>query len=56
MKSKINPNKEIVKTIKDGLKKKNGHCPCLIEMSEDTKCPCLKMRKEHKCCCGLYIF
>lgn len=56
MRPKINPDKNIVKTVRDGIKNKNGHCPCVIEVSEDTKCPCKKMREEHVCCCELYIF
>ncbi|WP_297419323.1 ferredoxin-thioredoxin reductase catalytic domain-containing protein [Clostridium sp.] len=52
---KLNTNKEKVEEIRCKLKKNNGYCPCMIEQSEDTKCPCKPMRKEHKCICGLYI-
>ena len=38
MNIKLNDDKEIVKTIKEGLKKNNGYCPCRVEKNEDTKC------------------
>lgn len=61
MEIKLNPNKEIVNSIKEGLKKKNGHCPCRIEISDDTKCMCKEFRDqiddpnfEGYCHCMLY--
>ena len=61
MEIKLNPNKEIVNSIKEGLKKKNGHCPCRIEISDDTKCRCKEFRDqiddpnfEGYCHCMLY--
>ena len=61
MEIKLNPNKEIVNIIKEGLKKKNGYCPCKIEISEDTKCMCKEFRQqiedsdfEGYCHCMLY--
>ena len=61
MEVKLNPNKEIVDKIKEGLKKKNGHCPCRLEMTEDTKCMCKEFRDqiddpefEGYCHCMLY--
>ena len=61
MEIKLNPNKEIVDTIKKGLKKKNGHCPCKIEQTEDTKCMCKEFKEqianpdfEGFCHCMLY--
>ena len=38
MKVIFNPDEEIVKTVKEGLEKTGGYCPCRIEKSEDTKC------------------
>ena len=40
MSVKVNEDKEIVKTIKEGLKKNGGYCPCRFEKTEDTKCMC----------------
>ena len=61
MEIKLNPNKEIVDVIKEGLKKKNGHCPCRLEISDDTKCMCKEFRNqiadpdfEGYCHCMLY--
>ena len=61
MKIKFNPDKEIVKTIKEGLKKRRGYCPCRIETNDDTKCMCKEFREQIKdpnfegyCHCMLY--
>ena len=57
MKVILNPDKEIVKKIKEGLKKNNGYCPCRIEKTEDTKCMCKEFRELKEtgiCHCGLY--
>lgn len=57
----LNENKEIVDTIREGLRKKDGHCPCRIEQTEDTKCMCKEFREqiadpnfEGYCHCMLY--
>ena len=61
MKIKYNPDKEVVKTVKEGLKKRGGHCQCRIESNEDTKCMCKEFREqiadpdfEGFCHCMLY--
>lgn len=61
MKIKLNPNKEIVDAIKEGLKKKGGYCPCRLEKTEDNKCMCKEFRDqiadpqfEGYCHCLLY--
>ena len=58
---KLNPDKEIVKTVKEGLKARGGYCPCVREKSEDTKCMCKEFREQIKdpdfegfCHCMLY--
>ena len=57
----LNPNKEIVKVVKEGLKRTGGYCPCIREQSEDTKCMCKQFREQIKdrefegfCHCMLY--
>lgn len=40
--------------IEAALRKRNGYCPCSIEMNADTLCPCKSMRENHDCHCGLY--
>ena len=57
MKIRLNENEKVVKMVKEGLKKKNGYCPCRLEMNEDTKCMCKEFREQTsgECHCGLYI-
>ncbi len=52
---KLNTDTKIVELIKKGLEKKGGYCPCLLEKSEDTMCPCKEAREHSECKCGLFI-
>jgi ferredoxin-thioredoxin reductase catalytic subunit len=52
---RLNPDKSLVIKIKQEIIDNNGYCPCLIEKSENSKCPCINMRKDNECICGLYI-
>ncbi len=61
MKITLNPDKEVVKTVKEGLEKKGGYCPCRIAKTEDNKCICKEFRQqiadpdfEGFCHCKLY--
>lgn len=61
MKVRFNTNKEIVKTVQEGLKRRGGYCPCMLEKNEDTKCMCKDFRDkiaapefEGYCHCMLY--
>ena len=61
MKIRLNEDESIVKTVQEGLRKKNGCCPCMLEVNEDTKCMCLDFRNKIKdpnfegyCHCLLY--
>lgn len=61
MKIILNPDKEVVKTIKEGLERKGGYCPCRLEKTEDYKCMCKEFREQIKdknfegfCHCMLY--
>ena len=58
---KLNPDKEIVASVKEGLKKTGGYCPCRIQRTEDYKCMCEEFKKqiadpdfEGDCHCLLY--
>ena len=51
----LNPDKEVVDSIRRELKENGGYCPCALIKSKDTKCPCLNKRKYNECECGLYI-
>lgn len=57
MKIRSNPNKELVKKIREKLKKNGGYCPCKIVKNEDTKCICKEFIEQGlgPCHCGLYI-
>lgn len=57
MKITINPDKELVKTIREKLKANDGYCPCRLVKNEDTKCICKEFLEqvEGECHCGLYI-
>ncbi len=52
---KLNPNKEFVNRIIEGVHRKDGHCPCRKEISEATLCPCDDFIKNGNCKCGLFI-
>ncbi len=61
MNIKYNPDEEIVKTVKEGLKMTGGYCPCRVERTEDNKCMCKEFREqiadpnfEGFCHCMLY--
>lgn len=57
LKIKVNPNKDKVREIREGLKLNNNHCPCMIEQTDDTLCMCKDFREQEEagyCHCGLY--
>lgn len=61
MKIIFNENRNIVEKIREGLKRKNGHCPCRLEQTEETMCMCKEFREqvadpsfEGYCHCRLY--
>ena len=58
---KLNENKEIVDTIREGLKRTGGYCPCRLSRTEDYKCMCKEFKDqiadpnfEGYCHCLLY--
>ncbi len=56
MKIKLSEDKELVAEIKKKLKENGGYCPCRMEQTEDTKCPCKEFREQAEageCHCGL---
>ena len=61
MKIRFNENEEIVRTIKEGLKRTGGYCPCRLKRTEDYKCMCKEFKDqiadpefEGYCHCRLY--
>lgn len=58
MKTKLNPNEDRVRQIREALKSNGGYCPCRIDQTPDTKCPCKEFREQKipgECHCGLYV-
>jgi ferredoxin-thioredoxin reductase catalytic subunit len=60
-KVKLNPDAEVVKVVKEGLKAKGGYCPCRLEKKEEYKCMCEEFKAqiadpnfEGFCHCMLY--
>ena len=58
---RLNEDKEMVQTIRDGLKRTGGYCPCRLERTEENKCICKEFRDqiadenfEGYCHCLLY--
>ena len=43
---RLNEDKEMVQTIREGLKRTGGYCPCRLERTEENKCICKEFR-EH---------
>ena len=61
MKIKLNPDQEIVNTIREGLKRTGGYCPCRRERTEENRCMCQEFKDqiadpgfEGFCHCMLY--
>lgn len=61
MRIRENEDKAIVEKIREGLKMKDGHCPCKLEISDDTLCMCAEFKEqiadpdyEGYCHCRLY--
>ena len=61
MKITVNQDEAVVKTVREGLKRTVGYCPCRLEQTEDTKCMCKEFKEqiadpnfEGFCHCMLY--
>ena len=61
MKIRCDKNKEIVDSIKKGLEKTGGYCPCRRERTPENKCMCKEFKEqiadpnfEGYCHCMLY--
>ena len=46
MKVRLNPDEEVVKRVREGLKRTGGYCPCRLQRTEDNKCHCMLYYKE----------
>lgn len=61
MKITLNPDEAVVKTVKEGLKAKDGFCPCKLGKLPENKCMCEEFKAqindpdfEGFCHCRLY--
>ena len=56
----LNEDKELVKHIREQIKKNNGHCCCAIQFNDDNICMCKDFKEQIKneklgyCHCYLY--
>lgn len=50
-----NPDTGAREAIVRALKENGGYCPCAIDKTPDTKCPCKDFRNGDGCQCGLYV-
>lgn len=61
MKVRFNSDAEVVRTVQEGLKAKDGYCPCRLAKTPENKCICQEFRDqiadetfEGYCHCMLY--
>lgn len=61
MKITLNRDADVVRTVREGLKRTGGYCPCRLAHTEDNKCMCKEFREqiadpefEGYCHCMLY--
>lgn len=61
MKVEFNKDKKVVEMLQEGLKRKDGYCPCKLEKIPENKCMCQEFRDqiadpefEGYCHCRLY--
>ena len=43
---RLNENAEVVKNVKEGLKRTGGYCPCRLQRTEENKCICQEFRAQ----------
>ena len=46
MRIRLNEDKEIVKTVREGLIAKGGFCPCRVGKKPEYKCMCEEFRNQ----------
>ncbi len=61
MKITFNENKKLLAALREGLKRKDGYCPCKVERIDENICMCKEFREqiadpdfEGYCHCKLY--
>ena len=58
---RLNDDKVTVESIREGLKRTGGYCPCRLQRTEENKCICAEFRAQIEdpdfsgyCHCMLY--
>lgn len=58
---RLNEDENVVKMVREGLKKTGGYCPCRLERTEENRCMCQEFKDQIKdpefegfCHCMLY--
>lgn len=46
MRLRLNEDKEVVKSVVEGLRRRGGYCPCRIAKTPETKCMCKEFRDD----------
>ena len=52
---RLNKDKNYVLKIIDGIEKKEGHCPCRLNVDNTTLCPCDEFITDGICKCKLFV-
>jgi ferredoxin-thioredoxin reductase catalytic subunit len=52
---KLNEDKKHVDLIIEGLKKKDGYCPCRVQKTPENICCCTHFINDGDCCCKLWL-
>ena len=50
----VEVNENLVDFFVNSINQNNGYCPCRVDKTPDTKCPCKDLRENSKCVCGLF--
>ena len=45
-KVRLNENQDVVNTVREGLKRTGGYCPCRLERTEAYKCMCEEFKQQ----------
>ena len=48
MRVRLNDDEEVVRAVKEGLRRTGGYCPCRRQRTEDYKCICKEFRDQMK--------
>lgn len=52
---RLNTDQKYVDAIIAGVQKKEGHCPCRVNVDDTTLCPCDDFVENGNCQCNLFV-